>query len=70
MKAKLTFNLPEDNHEYRVTVISNDMEVALFKINRYIKLLSDGERDQVPTIEVIDKLRECTDGIDWGLIME
>lgn len=37
MKAKLTFNLPEDEHEWNNAVNSNNMYLALWEIQQEIR---------------------------------
>ena len=37
MKAKLTFNLPDDEHEWNYAVNSNNMYLALWEIQQEIR---------------------------------
>jgi hypothetical protein len=61
MKATLTFNLPEENHEYSNAVDGSKMRSALWELDQWLRSklkyeeLSDGQYDAFK--ETRDELR-------------
>jgi hypothetical protein len=61
MKATLTFNLPEENHEYANAVDGSKMRSALWELDQWLRAklkyeeLSDGQYDAFK--ETRDELR-------------
>jgi|LakMenEpi08Jun12_1017391.scaffolds.fasta_scaffold00035_32 hypothetical protein len=62
MKAKLTFNLPEDQHEWENAVNANNMYLALWEIQQEIRRvwkygeLTEGQFEIVQ--QIYDKVNE------------
>jgi hypothetical protein len=61
MKATLTFNLPEENHEYANAIDGSKMRSALWELDQWLRAklkyeeLSDGQYDAFK--ETRDELR-------------
>ena len=69
MKAILEFNLPEEDHEFKMAVAASDYQICLYDINqmfrKYVKYgeddnfmekADDGTKKVMSPISVVDKL--------------
>jgi hypothetical protein len=58
MKAKLTFNLPEDEHEYYCATKGMDMFSVLWQINQELRKLYKYEELNEDECKIVERLQD------------
>lgn len=63
MKAKLTFNLPEDQHEWENAVNANNMYLALCEIQQEIRVLWKYGELPAEQFEIVEQIYDKVNDI-------
>ena len=58
MKARLTFNLPDDQHEFDLAVQSGKMYSALWDISQELRTLWKYEELNDDEFKIVEKIRD------------
>ena len=58
MKAKLTFNLPDEQHEFYCATKGQDMISVLWEVQKELRTLWKYEELNADELEIVERIRE------------